>query len=42
MYAKGTGSDTYLRKVILTLSEALIGKSDDWKNGEDFRENKIR
>ena len=40
LYAKGTGSDTYLRKVILTLSEALIGKSDDWKNGEDFRENK--
>ena len=22
------------------LSESLIGKSDDWKNGEDFRENK--
>ena len=22
------------------LNESLIGKSDDWKNGEDFRENK--
>ena len=22
------------------LRESLIGKSDDWKNGEDFRENK--